>query len=287
MKTRLIMLAVMFTVLVACGGEEATPTKAVPLFEEATPDVQATVDAAVQETLASAVTDTPAPTNTPASTDTPAPTDTPKPTDTPEPTDTAAPTRTLATTDTPEPISTQKPTDTPEVPIILDPITGMGRTATDPITIPWPMAITAIVHNGSSNFIVKVYSADDEEVLVNTIGSYSGMRPIFATGDVFFDIDADEFWAISLLRPWLTDTAEFSGDGDDVSGWFDAPATGPWELFHDGESNFVVKLFCADGIDVVVNEIGPVNSSGIVQFGEGPCMWEVEADGNWSLSQRK
>jgi hypothetical protein len=79
--------------LAGCAGEEATPTKAV-LFEEPTVDLQATIDAAVQETQAAAVTDTPVPTDTPAPTDTPEPTETPEPTDTPQPeaTDTPRPT---------------------------------------------------------------------------------------------------------------------------------------------------------------------------------------------------
>ena len=77
-----------------------------------------------------------------------------------------------------------------------------------------------------------------------------------------------------------------SGNAASVSGLFSPPRTGPWEISHDGAANFIVHLHCASGTTLVQNEIGPVDGSRVVSFGEGMCFWEVRADGNWSLKPR-
>lgn len=105
MKQLQTLLVLISLLLAACGGTTATPT----------PDLEATVQAAIAATQAAQPTDTPVPepTATPQPTDTPMPTDTPAPTDTPVPTDTP----TLKPTDTPgptpTPTETPLPTDTP------------------------------------------------------------------------------------------------------------------------------------------------------------------------------
>lgn len=102
MKRLLICLTFTNLLLAACGG---TPT----------PNIEATVQAAIAATQSAQPTETP----TPKPTDTPLPTDTPtpKPTDTPVPTETPTPkpTDTPEPTDTPtsEPTHTPVPTDTP------------------------------------------------------------------------------------------------------------------------------------------------------------------------------
>ena len=68
-------LALLLALLAGCGGQQATP------------DVDATVAAAVAQTAAAQPTAA-QPTNTPVPTDTPAPTATPVPTSTPPPTST-------------------------------------------------------------------------------------------------------------------------------------------------------------------------------------------------------
>ena len=81
-------------------------------------------------------------------------------------------------------------------------------------------------------------------------------------------------------------TPSFSGKGDAVSATFDPPASGIWKISHTGTSNFIVKLHCADDSDLIESSIGPMNGSGVIRFGQGPCFWEVEADGDWSLTPR-
>ncbi|MGQ9554178.1 MAG: hypothetical protein ACUVWR_08715 [Anaerolineae bacterium] len=211
---------------------------------------------------ATAPTDTPTPTPAPVATDTPLPTSTPLPTDTPAP----SPTPTL-----------------PPQPVLLS---GVGQTATDPINLPAPVSVAHFTHSGSSNFVVFVYVGGEKDLLINEIGAYEGARPLFVNQPVFFDIDADGAWTIRIEPIGRTDSPAFSGKGDDVSGLFDPPGTAPWEVMHDGTSNFIVFLHCAGGSDLIQNKIGPVSGSTVVEFPTGPCFWEVEADGNWSLQPR-
>lgn len=201
-------------------------------------------------------------------------TTTPGPTEAPPPTPEATP------TPTPEP--TPEPTPIPE-PIILE---GFGQTATDLITPPSSVNIATFTHAGSSNFVVRVFGGGSEGLLINEIGFYQGSRPIFGADPFTLDIDADGAWTLRLEAIGEAEGAPFSGTGDAASGLFDPPDSGAWEFFHDGQSNFAVLLHCADGTDLVQNEIGAVSGSGIIEFGAAPCLWEVEADGNWSLQPR-
>ncbi len=131
-----------------------------------------------------------------------------------------------------------------------------------------------------------VYVGDGQELLVNEIGPYDGSRPLAARGPVILDIDADGAWSATIEPISFGAMAPFAGRGDAVSGLFDPPASGPWEIRHDGERNFIVMCHCAGGSDLIQNEIGPVEGSRVVRFGRGPCFWEVQADGNWSLAPR-
>ena len=208
---------------------------------------------------------------------TPAPTS--GPTATLAPSETPAPTATPAPTDTPEPTATPKPTSAP---IILQ---GSGQTATDPIELPGSLSIARFTHQGSRNFAVYAYVDGAKDLLINEIGPYSGARPI-AGRELTLDIDADGAWTVTITAiGWASDVA-FAGRGDDVSGLFNPPKDGPWEITHDGERNFVVYLHCASGSDLLQNEIGPVSGSRMIEFGGGPCCWEIQADGNWSLKPR-
>jgi hypothetical protein len=96
MKELTVLVVLSSLLLTACGG---TPT----------PNLEATVQAAVIATHAAQPTATPAP----RPTETPAPTDTPKPTATRTPTSTATPTPTATATSTPTSTPTPTPTSTP------------------------------------------------------------------------------------------------------------------------------------------------------------------------------
>jgi len=286
-------------VVIACGG---SPTVAPDTSDTATAiaqDIFATLTAEAEQpgqattpTIPASPprTSTPEPasarasTTTPASTPTsvaPTPTRMPttipptsKPADTPEPTAPAKPTSTRRPTGSPTPLPT---------PIVLQ---GFGQTATREFTLPAHKSVAEFVHSGASNFTVWVFSGADESLLINEIGAYSGMRPLVKSGSIMLDIEADGQWSVHIRPIPFSDRAAFNGQGDSVSGMFDAPETGPWEISHTGSSHFAVFLHCAGGSDLVQNEIGPVSGSRVVRFAKGPCFWEVEADGSWSLQPR-
>lgn len=186
-----------------------------------------------------------------------------------------------APTPTSAPTSTPKPT-VPQ-PIVLQ---GSGQAATDAVALPAPISIARFTHTGSANFIVTVYEGDEPDLLINEIGPYQGARPLSGREPVIFDIDADGSWTVRIEPMGRADSAAFSGRGDAVSGLFDPPGMGPWQIKHNGQANFIVYSHCAGGSDLMQNEIGGVDGSRVVQFSQGPCFWEVQADGDWSLAPR-
>lgn len=208
----------------------------------------------------------------------------PAPTRPPQPTETPAPTSTPAPTETPSPIPSPVP------PLEL---AGSGQTVTDPFTPPAGLNRVLLTHQGKRNFIVHVFKPDgEEENLVNEIGSYTGSRPLSgsASGKYYFEIDADGPWTIRVEPiPGEPAAAQgIEGAGDYVSGVFAPVSTGPipYTVAHDGKRNFIVHLYCTGGDDSVQNEIGQVRGSVVVRFAEGPCFWDVQADGAWSLKPK-
>ena len=119
--------------------------------------------------------------------------------------------------------------------------------------------------------------------LTNTVQGYEGaaLRTESVAGA------ADEAGAEGSMEsepPSIADTPAFGGTGDAVSDAFAPPAPGVWNVSHDGQSDFVVTLRCAGGSVLVQDTTGPVAESVRIDFPEGPCRWEVEADGNWALA---
>lgn len=167
-------------------------------------------------------------------------------------------------------------------------IEGRGQLATDAFYPPAAQSAVAFTHDGQRNFIVRAYTdAPRPDLLVNKIGPYAGVRLLAAPGPVSLEVEADGAWTATLQPiPWSGE-APFSGNGDIVSGQFDPPARGTWIHSHDGERNFIVRLHCAGARpQLIQNKIGATEGSQIITFGRGPCFWEVEADGSWSLAPR-
>jgi hypothetical protein len=277
MKKRTLFLIVGGGLVFACIA-----CLAIGLITSSTPTYKATATAkAVAEATEAAK-----PTNTPKLADTSIPTAIPQPTETPKPSDTLQPTDTPA-----PPTSTPVPTDTPIPTLTFTPIPpvdlqGAGQTATQEFRLPASISVATFTHGGSRNFIVTVFQGDKEDLLINTIGPYKGERPLFGDEPVTLDIGADGAWTVHIEPISAAGSPGFSGRGDSVSGVFTPPKRGAWEITHNGERNFIVQLYCAGGTDLIQNEIGAVQSSKIIGFPDGPCFWEVQADGDWSLTPR-
>ena len=150
-----------------------------------------------------------------------------------------------------------------------------------------------LTYEGTSNFIVKSYNANNEELdlIVNKIGEYRGRKFL----DIFegqestrFQIEASGKWEIRVL-PFtgtnltivLNPTNGFDGTGDDIV----VIGDGKWDLLKidaKGKRNFIIHGWGKNsGRDLLVNEIAPYN--GTIILPTGTYMFEIEATGPWHL----
>lgn len=197
-----------------------------------------------------------------------------------------------AATGAPTPARTTAPTTAPPTPRPTpSPVAlrGRGQTATDPVQLPAPTSIAAFTHDGQSNFVVQTFRGSRRDLLINEIGPYNGRRPLTGTEPIQLNIEADGNWTATIVAiECCANSGEFTGRGDNVSNQFNPPGPLPsrWEFTHDGQSNFVVQSHCRGGTQLIQNRIGSFSGSAIVVFDAGPCFWEVQADGNWTIRPR-
>jgi hypothetical protein len=152
------------------------------------------------------------------------------------------------------------------------------------------IAIATFTHNGGSNFAVWTVDASGAEtdLLVNTIGVYSGTVLFDEQGhSVAFSVEADGAWTavikpIELARAWNGATT-IGGHGDDVVR-VDPPTSGlsTTTMIHNGASNFAVWSYGLYSVDLLINEIGAY--SGEVLLADATVLFEVTADGDWSMT---
>jgi len=147
--------------------------------------------------------------------------------------------------------------------------------------------IVTVTHDGSSNFSVTVLNAANTstgELLVNTIGAYSGSTVYgfssFSKG-VTLQITADGNWNLTIAPISTAPALAPAGAGDAV--FLHTGPTGKLTATHDGSGNFVVQEETgkAFSMGLLVNEIGAY--SGTVPLAAGPSVIHVGADGNWTL----
>jgi hypothetical protein len=153
-------------------------------------------------------------------------------------------------------------------------------------------AIAEISHSGGANFVVWAVdgSGSQTDLLVNTIGAYSG-TVLFdeqaGSHTDAFEVEADGPWTITVepvTEAFEWDGSEvLSGTGDDVV-ILDPPSSGlqSTTLTHDGSGNFAVWGYASGATDLLVNEIG--NYSGEVLLADGTFLLEITATGSWTAS---
>lgn len=196
-----------------------------------------------------------------------------------------------ATTTTSEPpttVTTIPPTTTttqPTTTTTAAPVEGSGDGFIE-FSVPGNVAaVLDISYDGAHNFAVTSYTTANERIdlLVNEIGSYHGRVPVnFLAGEEvgYLEITASGPWTIQTLQ--LTDLEYHlntaTGSGDDV---VVVEVSSPTlHITHDGEHNFVVRAWTTSR-DLLVNEIGSYD--GTVRSPTGTVVFEINADGNWSL----
>jgi hypothetical protein len=230
----------------------------------------------------------PQPTATLPPTDTQTPEYTPTisltPTITDTPTITQTPTKTPLPSNTPLPSKTFTPTANPYK------YNGQGDSVID-ITKPDPSgpAILKITYAGGGNFAIWNYDdlGNKIDLLVNTIGSYTGTRPIdFLVGEntARLEITASGKWTIEIQSLSEVRTqpipGTITGTGDDV---ILLVGSNPDLLKIDASAthhNFVIWAY-GTSRDLLVNEIGPY--TGTVIAGPDTQILVIEAVGKWII----
>ena len=148
--------------------------------------------------------------------------------------------------------------------------------------------IVTATHSGSSNFSITVLDASNAstgELLVNTIGGYSGTTAwgLNAFGEgVKLQITADGPWTLTIAPFSAAGPVAPAGTGDAVMLYDDGAAS--LTATHSGTSNFVVYQETEEAFNMglLVNEIGAY--SGTVPLSAGPSILTVTADGAWTLA---
>ncbi|MBC8571394.1 hypothetical protein [Zongyangia hominis] len=181
------------------------------------------------------------------------------------------------------PVTTTAPITTKPEPIVYDE-SGSGDTVLQNITIKSAYNVLTFTHSGSSNFIVKGHREDGSyELLVNTIGPYQGTVLLDDAAAFMLEIKADGNWTVHDETIHGDTATSFSGSGDFVT-TVTQPGTKIFEFTHDGSSNFIVRQHSDVGTELLVNEIGAYSGQVVSRISASePCLFEIIADGNWTI----
>jgi hypothetical protein len=173
-------------------------------------------------------------------------------------------------------------------------ISGVGKKITQDFPIVGGLTSFTLTNDGSSNFIVWLMDSKTgarKALLVNEIGPFSGSSQLGLTGGPYaLDITGGN-WKIVIEQPLYGSGARvptsFSGRGMTASAPFQVTQQSlvRFQMHHDGSSNFIIWLLDSSGNrkDLLVNEIGPVDSSKGVSPAPGVYVMQIEADGNWTV----
>jgi hypothetical protein len=146
--------------------------------------------------------------------------------------------------------------------------------------------IVTATYNGSGNFSISVLDANNQstgELLVNTIGAYSGTTgygfTAFGKG-VTLEVSADAAWTITVSPVSAAPILTASGTGDGV--FLYGGPLGQLTASYNGSSNFVIEQQTGAGFSdpLLINTIGAY--AGTVPISAGPSVFTIEADGAWT-----
>lgn len=175
---------------------------------------------------------------------------------------------------------------------------GTGDKVVSGVNIPAGSYYAEYTHNGTSNFISKLYYGPerfDYISITNEIGACSGQVSMYEHGgaavtDGMLEVKADGDWTIRFIPVFGTTTTNISGHGEIVTGVFKAEKTRyAVTMTHDGKSNFIAKLIKYDidsrfDYESMANEIGAYSGQTIVELEAGELYYfYVRADGNWTF----
>jgi len=145
--------------------------------------------------------------------------------------------------------------------------------------------VVKLSYSGSSNFIVYALNKKlkKTDLLVNTIGKYRGTVPLDFQGQTVtyrLQIQAQGSWTVTVkpLSSVRHFTRKVAGRGDDVVLYKGGARVAT--IKHNGTSNFIVKAYNKDGVELLVNEIGKYKGQSVLS---GDSYLTITADGAWSI----
>lgn len=179
-------------------------------------------------------------------------------------------------------------------PIVLK---GSGDKVISDVNIPEGSVYVKMTHSGSRNFIVKFHYGSGEydyQLLSNAIGNYQGDCALSDKGkdaveNGTLEVKADGSWTVEFLPVTGTDSTKLSGKGDTVTKLITPPsALTKVKLTHDGERNFIVKIYAYNGskyeYNLLANQIGAYSGETVATLNTGKQYYiQIKADGNWTI----
>lgn len=175
-------------------------------------------------------------------------------------------------------------------------LTGNGQSVTD--TFQASQFTTFVFeHSGDTNFIVKLIddaTGDTRALLINETGQVSGAVGIgLPDGEYSLDVNTNGDWSIEVGEPFAPEgergvpPASIEGEGMDVYGEVEIDDRVTFSAQHDGDSNFIVKIWDEMNSrpspnEIVFNEIGQFEGERSVQL-SGSCYISVDAGGSYSI----
>lgn len=146
--------------------------------------------------------------------------------------------------------------------------------------------LMTITHSGSGNFAVHTVDStgDNVDLLVNTIGNYSGTVTDYQDfkNVSMLSISADGAWSITFAPLSSMQPLVNSGQnvGDNVL-YIDESELTKLHITNSGESNFSVWAVGMNDYDLLVNEIG--NYDGTLIWPEPQSFLIVNSEGTWTV----
>ncbi len=167
---------------------------------------------------------------------------------------------------------------------------GSGNFVIDATGYDLTRKLMVITHNGVAEFQVSTLDQDLIQLALveSAVGAVSGTYPLGFDGVAtprYIRVDADGEWAIEIkpveeARLWQADF--IAGTGADVLRYEGGASV--LDYTNAGSSNFIVQYYRNPGFDLLVNEIGPISGTTIMQAGPGVVVVDAEAD--WALSAK-
>ena len=167
---------------------------------------------------------------------------------------------------------------------IFEPMRGKGNAVLTGIQTGSGIFRAHIRQISGSDFTVWAYDAQGAADLLTFVrGSYDGSVLLFGTAPYTLEVFSNASWEITVEQLDKTDAAAFAGTGDAVTDLF-AGQSGAYRFAYDGENDFVVWLYTADGETLLIQELGACSTERTVSVPEnGLAFFVIRADAAWTI----